>query len=596
MKRGLFLLVALLGATLFGAPSVSTTMDFLDIVMGHPSCAEKGYLTVEAYEEALAALAAAGITRVNLRVNGLGAVYYDSKVTRKYGYEYGYHVSYPKEAGYVIETINRWDPLAETIRLCHKHGMEAWCWENLYDDCGSGYIVMEQSSMAKFGLYPLMDDVYRHHPEYLAMPRPGRHAPSEEVIRQRNAAVEGKTIGRIVACSDAERDVPCRIRPEELRLAVSDDNLNWRPYNNGTMKVEVRAEGKRTVIVFSDLQIKAKYVKIYGTKPWPRNGEYCFALFAPHGNGKAVYDTDGNELPAYWCALWSDQCPAERQVLNLLGDVSSAFDYGQRGIGFMLGEPGPARLNYVRGMPEMTIPAVMKYRLERFAEYAAYPFDGYVFISRTHSFVLKDPDEWGFNPEVREKYLKRYGQDIWAPDFKDTKKLQALRAEALDEYLAGCKRLVGKRPLYVTIPQVDGGTYAPGHTRGQTSWDPWGSFPYNWEKWVENGTVDGIGMIGWCNPAYFRAARAKHPFGLLVFVKVKTLLKLTPEETAAHLRDLRGVSELDNIELYESCLLPDAKEHLKAIRSAVDDATPVSGGEAGALQRIDAQRLKSKWD
>ena len=79
-------------------------------------------------------------------------------------------------------------------------------------------------------------------------------------------------------------------------------------------------------------------------------------------------------------------------------------------------------------MAELHIPAVMDFKLASFAELAAYDFDGFYFSSRTHSnYSGYDPDLFGFNPEVREKFMKRYGQDIWSPKFKDLKKLQEFR-------------------------------------------------------------------------------------------------------------------------------------------------------------------------
>ncbi len=585
------------------APILSTTMDYLDIVMGTPESLEAGYLPLEVYEAAIKALAEAGYSKLNLRVNCCGLAFDPSNVVGRYGRD-GLHPSLPRESACVIETCARYDGLRETVRLCHKYGMEVWCWDNPYESIGSVASYNASDVVRKYSILPLSDPFLRAHPEYLAAPRPGlRGLPTQEEVAARNQAVQGRAVGRIVLKSEVDRPVPSRLDATNLRLLVSDDNLNWRPYD-GTFQATLTQEGKRSVITVTGLNIPQRYVKLASKTVFPKDKGYGLIFHEPRSDCHAVYDTEGKPLPAVWAPdlmVFGAGAPPESRVLSFFfngGLGTCGIDYGDNAVGFCLGEPDASQsIVYLRGMEELHIPAVMEHKLARFAELAAYDFDGFVFCPRTHSWVVEDPDEWGFNPEVREKYLARTGVDIWDPDFKDTKALQAFRGEALDEYFRGCKRLAGKRPLYIEMPPPPERRdwIASVRKGGHTSWCPWGSLPFNWEKWVAEGIADGVGMIGWCDPAYFAAAKAKYNFKVVVFTKVKTFLKLTPEAGTAHLRDLRSLEGLDEIEMYESCILPPAPAHMQAVKAAVEDTSPVPGGPAEALKRVQEQCAKSEW-
>lgn len=599
MKRSLMFLAAfVMPVLLFAAdkkPVLSTTMDFLDIAMIAKESKTLGYYPLEAYEKEIKKLADAGVKKFYLRVNCCGLTFFDSKVRLKYKRENGGHFHWiPKDSAIVEKTCEMYDPLAETIRLCRKYGMEVWAWENMYDHTGTLVHSTRKDIIGMYGPYPMCDKIFRDHPEYLAMHRPDANHPTPEQAKKVNAEMKSKTIGKIVLVSDRDRDLPLRINQDNIQLYVSSDNFNWEVYN-GPKTVSVSRQGKRNVLTVSGLNIPGRqFVKILPAKSLPADVNYGFVIIGCERN--AVYDTDGNKLPVQWGSTFATGAPdGVTNALNLDFKIGAhAWDRGMCGFGFGLGWPSPWGPSYYRGIAELHEPEVMKHYLAAFAELAAYDFDGYYFSSRVHSFYRGfDVDEYGFNPVVREKYLARFGVDIWDPEFKDTANLQKFRAEAWDEYLAGCKKLVGDRPIYVCVPNYN--RNAMKH-KGLSSCNTLGSFTYNWQKWIKEGYVDGLVMIGWCEPEYFAEAKAKYGTKISVFSKIKSHLKLSEKDFAAHLKDLRSIEGLDEIEMYETCLLVWSEPHLRAIRNAVDDASAVAGGSKGALERVQKRVKSIFWD
>lgn len=574
---------------------LSTTMDFLDIVFYSPISRELGYYPLEHYEKAIKNLADAGFKKVYIR-NCIGLTFYNTKVRAKYSRENIAHfAAMPDEAAWLENTINKYDPLAETIRLCHKYGMEAWAHDNYHEEVGS-LCTATSNPEAPTGFYPLCDPFYIKHPEYLAMIRPSKKHPSPEQAEKINRSVSGKRVGKIVAVSDIPSEYPLRINKNNLHIYYSNDNVNWTRYEKEFLFESSRSTDKYNSLTISNLDIAAKYVKLTPTETFPYDGKYSY-IINNYSKGCKVYDTEGKRLIVQWGSTWGQQKHKNAVTDALFLDYSignHAWDANSLGLGFGVGLPRPYGESYRRGWAELHIPAVMEHRLKAFAELAAYDFDGFCFSSRTHSVYFdRNPDLFGFNREVREKFMERYGEDIWSSQFKDLKKLQAFRAEALDEYLAQCKKIAGKRPIYAAVPAT-----SPSVRKNRPNgvwWNSFGSMPYNYEKWVENGSVDGLIMHGWCNPAEFKALKEKYGIKISLFHKVETHIKFPPAEREAHLKDILSLDGLDEVELYESCLISDHPQHLKIIRSAVDHKDPVPGGNAATLKRVQEKVNNAKW-
>ena len=582
---------------------ISTTMDFLDlsgVPDFYPDGKDEGYLTLEQYEKCLKKLADAGIKKLYLRVNVTGLMIFPSKAVGTYGPDGGHFSGYPELANRVVKTLEHYNPCTETIRIGHELGMEVWAWENLYDDGAYGEVGFASDSAEKFGFYPLMDKFYRGHPEYMAWHKPDGSLPSEEECARRNAEAVGRHIGKIVFTSARESDIPCRVTKEQMALYVSDDSFTWReytaPYDFATAR-----DGRRNQVILSGLDIPERYVKLQSGE-FPPETDFTMVIGTSRSPDNKVYDTDGKPIPAVWGLSMKDinqtKLDPRRQCLHIGVSDDCAWDYDQRAVGFGTGEPvNPQDTAFTRGMAELTIPAVLRHKLERFAEIAAYPFDGFALSTRTHAKVVSDPDLWGYNPEVRDLYMKRYGKDIWAPDFTDYASVQELRAEGLDAFIAGCRKIAGKRPIYAQVPEWP----APANPRKDMSnliyWNSFGSFPFRWQKWVDEGLVDGITMISWYNPDYFASVRGKAK--LSCFREVWHVSQMGMEAFRKELFERGTNPAVDEIELYESCIYcaePVLLAQVKNFTSSADGRSTWGDVELARLKDHLHQRITREYE
>ena len=484
-------------------PEFGTTVDFDDYVLFDKESAGDIY-SLELYERRLKEIAELGFKRVYLRVNCLGLTLYPTKVARMYGDGHLWHWDYPVEAQRVIKTIRTYDVCRETIRICHKYGMEAYAWESLAD---GGPIFPKYASVARFGEAaaatrgaPLSDPFFfDEHPECYAMRNP-RLSPDRETADRLNAAAHKHPIAKIV-CTELEMRPPLRIKGDSIVIYTSDDNMSYQRYDKPfRFDGGVNADGFNT-FTLSGLDIKANFVKFGHVAPYDRSERtYTFAM---HGapNQMQVYNSQGEEIAAVWHANIIEPT-GEQGVLDLSRSDSSAWDYGNREIGFCVGAAFNPALAYHVGVPEYNVPLAMEHQLARFAELAAYPFDGFMMNIRTHSHV-SHPEEYGFNPEVREIYLKRYGKDIWTEDF-DLGKLLEIRGEGIARFYKGCKKLCGDRPFWIscTPPAPLGEKSVEKAFRGmgthQLAYIPW-----LYRTYFRDGSVDGVMMIGGDFSDYF---------------------------------------------------------------------------------------------
>ena len=131
-------MLSLMSSFAFAAPILTTTtIDYLDYAF-YDNIGPKEYYALECYEQRIREMAEGGIRQINLRTNCMGVALHPSKVLRRYGEDGRWHYSEPAGSKRLIETLKRYDPVAETIRLGHKYGLKVWCWENICDEIGLG--------------------------------------------------------------------------------------------------------------------------------------------------------------------------------------------------------------------------------------------------------------------------------------------------------------------------------------------------------------------------------------------------------------------------------------------------------------------------
>jgi len=95
--------------------------------------------------------------------------------------------------------------------------------------------------------------------------------------------------------------------------------------------------------------------------------------------------------------------------------------------------------------------------------------------------------ELGFEPPVREEFLKRYGIDIWETDDFDKIAWRRLRGEGYTEFLREVKKMADsyQKPLGVHISPSEG----IGPELGAAM-----NIDWDWRTWVEEGLINSVTM------------------------------------------------------------------------------------------------------
>ncbi len=479
--------------------TVSSTIDFLDYVFYDMPKGSSVY-PLDHWEKRIAEMAAGGIDRIYLRVNVCGLTLYPSKVCTRYGERGRFHDKklYPGQVDNLIQTLNAYDPLKETIRLGKKYNLEVWAWENLWDDA-AGVVTVEgmiDPTTGKAIKYPLIDPFFEDFPQGYSM---SRTLPANEL-----AAVRKREIGALEITSDHPRNFPARVTKDNVRILFSADNRKYTPYTKPfTLKTQKLPDGRWKLTV-SGLKIKAPYIKLAFSTPQPEDGKYVF-LFSKSTKSR-VFDTAGAVIPTEIGYCVEKDKEAENSAL-LFSEIGSwAWDYKDRQLGFALGASDDGQ--YLYGFAEFAVPETMRHKVARFEELTRYDFDGFMFNLRSHSHG--EGDKYGFNPELRELYRKRYGKDIWKDNY-DRKLLNGLRADAIDEFLLNCKKLTNGRPLYFSAISNE----RPTTHSAVGAWRY--GVPFHYAKWFADGSVDGVVMIdGDFRNEILKAAAGK-PISLGVF-------------------------------------------------------------------------------
>ena len=529
--------------------ALASTIDFLDYAFYDHKGGPDLY-PLDVWEGRIKEMAEGGLQKIYFRVNCAGLTLYPTKVAGMYGDAGEHGHADPNGARRLVNTLAAYNPLAETIRLARKYGMKVWAWESLYDDSATMVEldpVIHPEAYAKFGRFPLMDPWFRRHPEGYAALNPRALAAGDADKVNKDAA--GRVIGRVVfkSCRARAEASLARFDKAGVRLFVSDDNVAWRPYE-GAFNVAVRRENGRNVLDIGGLNIRERYVKLAHAKPYAKDDGWGFAISEPSGDHAVVYDDAGRVLPSYWA---SNPRKNDGGASLKFGDLSQmAWDYEDRFVGFLKGAPHANEQppSHFAGMAEFLVPKTMEHKLARFRELAEYDFDGFMFNIRNHS-VVTDPDNYGYNPEVREAFLKRYGKDIWKDDF-DHAKLQDLRAEGVSRFLAGAKKLTDGRPLWFSGTRNRGpNEKQPISPQGVF---PYGKFPWQYRQWFADGSVDGVVMISDYFPEYFTPQiTGGKKISLGVFREIGFLAKNKDYDFARDLAKMVALP-IDEIELYET--------------------------------------------
>jgi hypothetical protein len=398
---------------------------------------------LDVYERRMQEIASYGVKKIYLRVNVLGLTLYPTTVSLLYGEGHAHHWSYPDGVKRLTKTVRTYDVCQETIRLAHKYGMEAWAWDSPFDG-GIEFTPTEanrEASLATKNL-PLCDPFYIAHPEYFTMKDP-KKAFWPDKVEEANRQAFAHPIGRIV-CHEKVKREPMRFNKDNIRLFISDDNVAYRPYDGPMTFAATPTEEGYNGFTLSDLNIDAKYVKIGAAAPFSGNG-YSMVLYSGGPNAR-VFNVRGEPIAATWRYNNSGKTGTEGCLaMQAFGDC--AMDYPNSETGFMRGVEATLGQWVMVGMYEYAVPETLAHQTARFAELAAYPFDGFYLNFGTH--CREEPQEQlGYNEPIRQLYLQKYGVDIWKEE-ADVGKLLMIRANAIADFFAACKACLGSRPLFV---------------------------------------------------------------------------------------------------------------------------------------------------
>ena len=517
-------------------PIISTTIDFLDYCFSRTDPAN-GYFTEEQYDEVIRSVADAGVAKIYLRVDVCGLTLYPTKVGKQYGGD-------GRDPGstYLVNTLNRYDPAAKTVELGHRHGLEVWAWDTLFDDEATMVYYgadTEPELRRRFGEYPLKAPFLIENPQFQ-----WQLDPQIEAKQQEEAATLdlGAPITAIRISSDT-RSASNRVTGEMFDILVSNDNRRYRVYDgNWEFRVE---SAKPPVLLVEGLQIREPYIQLAFRKPWPTDQQFTITG-EPDGFAQLLC---GGVWHKALCDFRDQVEPAKQGGFDFLSS-RFAWDYGRRAMGIAKCVP---HLPGHYGMVELGCPEVRTYKLAKLRELAAYDFDGFAYSIRTHT-QGRAPQHYGYNEVTRNAFRKRYGKDIWTEDF-DRDAWLGLRAEAVNAYLAEAGKALGSRPLYMDYPRQEPG--AP-YIR------PYGGMPFQPEAWVRDGAVAGIRMLGISpdrkiEPEFAGADRVR----IVRFVDNGRMPP--PEKFRENLQRWLENPVVDEIEFYETLLYTDRPEYLRII-------------------------------
>ena len=560
----------------------SSTIDFLDYCFAPVVGGRKGTepMPLEEYDAILKEVAETGVKKVYLRVNVRGVTLYPSQVVPMYGEERRRHFN--KESVALAATIRNYDACAETIRIGHKYGMEVWAWESLWEDGGLKRMWRPPTDPKELEYYykyegdPMNDPYFLEHPDGLARLDP-KLVPSEEEAARINREARGRTIGRIVMTDHVKGRKPLRINKDDIAIYTSKDNRNWTEYTGGfDFAASVTPEGFNR-IELSGLAIKdAIYVRLKLKRAFSTAGGDVTMASSKNDrrNQHLVYDTDGKRIAAFWAV--DEQGDRRLMPLVFTPTTAEGWDFGGRGMGFIVGEPPPEQDIWWGGICEYAVPATRAHKLARFAELAKYPFDGFIFNLRSHS-RMPDPTQYGYNKENRDEYLKRYGVDIWKEQ-ADLDKLTAIRMEAVALFLKECRQRTDGRPLYLSgLPPHDWTPPAGAKPLCLGMYVSHVHLQLPYRQLLADKSIDGIIMAGYDFSDYIRALPGGKDVKLGLFRELAHLNREKPAAPAGYdfRKDIEAAAAnpgLDEVELYETMIINTHPRVREIVRQAARKA------------------------
>ena len=402
--------------------------------------------------------------------------------------------------------------LPAAVRAAHTHGIELFGLIKPFD-MGFWRSYQENTPEAKAkgkarrigGPLGWIADFPVKHPEFLMARKPDAWG-----------AARHETFTRIDLVKDDER--PAAFGVGDVRLMVSDDNVTYRPYAGAMEREEVvedypvwehtasggRPTGAKRRVRVMRLRGLVVTQKYFAVTVDSRSRSFANSFV----NLIHVFGAEGEErrltygiAPRILDVKVQGAIPVSTSHDFLTGGVE--FDVFHAGVptacrpgfngmacsrtfddhdGFIAVASGKERAAVAALSP--SFPEVRDWWLSWVQDCLDYGVDGVELRMRNHH----DPFTWaefGFEPPVREEFLKRHGVDLWATDDFDRGAWRRLRGEAYTTFVRQARELTrraGKRlGLHVSTSfemEPDEGAAMDVH------WD--------WRRWLDEGWADSI--------------------------------------------------------------------------------------------------------
>jgi hypothetical protein len=453
--------------------------------------------------------------------------------------------------------------------------MEVWGWESLYDDAGLKYSITgvrkeDMETFSNLDGWALLDPWYVNNMDAFAA-HISNIEEAKKDVEAINQEARKRPIGKIVYVNAENWGnlAPSHATQANLHLYVSNDNRRFRRYEKPFTFTTTTNPAKRNEFILSDLEISEPYVKLLcDDNQYTEDEDITLVLSQREGQAR-IYDVDGKEVPSCWTFCTGNP---EDSPLNFDNGMPAGWDCMGRHVGFVVGT-AVCDLNYRYGVAEFTVPKAMEHKVARFEEVAAYPFDGFMFNTRSHS-PIGNGREYGYNPEVLAAFKNRCGREFSGSD-EDIATVFQIRAESIAEFFRRCKALSGNRPIFFSGPMPLEMQDDPCYN------DTFGPMPWPYTKMIREGSLDGVMMIGrnFRNgtdfSSYFTdAITGGRPVKLGIF---RELGDDCPKDydLQQELKAFRKAGNIDEIELYESLRFHLNPEIRDVIRDTAPDGTKI---------------------
>lgn len=517
----LLLGLAVLGADTFAATPATHSMQ-LNVTVDFPDDICKGPFDAPRLDQMIGAIQDLGARRVNW-------MYYGEV---KPGDPLHGNVWEAHWATYGPQTIaTLGEPLRAAVKVAHARGLEIYGVLKPYNGGLSGTYPTgspeagSKSKLSRIGgtvqqVIPFLES----HPEMRMQRRPSTGAAQQtELIREI----------RLVKSDAAET----RLRPEHLRIWVSQDNFKYRPVAlvpTGSVGLETathevrdyhgniltRVGDRVRVVRLTGLELKEPFVVL--TTTWAEGtGDFRntpVGMVEVFGEGGKPLDC----VVATHAAAWIQ--PRDFRTYGLeydmgLGHIPVSLDQPWKGVKknpweafsgedefaehALLGKgPTGGFLGIARGKNEFlaAIPC------EAYAEVRALwlgwvkamldaGVDGVNLRISAHGCLSDEPEAYGWNPPVLAAYRKKYGTGPVEPA-----KLAAIRGDIYTEFLREASTLVRARGKKFQV-HLHAEAFRPDRVFGQQNGIP-GNIDFQWRRWIEEGLVDEI----YLRTSWFEAA------------------------------------------------------------------------------------------